>query len=398
MLFLPTTVLLGAVSPYAVRLALRDMDSAGSVIGTFSAVGAAGSILGSIATGMFLIPSFGLSAIILGVVATLGALAIVAVGVGHRNALTGALVVAGAVWLGSAVDPTLAGDVIADIDTPYNRVWVSEVRAGDSELRARYLKTDPFGLQCAMVVDPTGPREDILIFPYLKAFAVADTLVDPENALMIGGCNYSYPRFFLAAHPEAQMHVIELDPGMTALARQWFGLTDHPRLSIEHADARTALRQGNGGYDVIFMDAFNSFSAAPFQLTTEEFFTSLNSSLSDEGVLVMNVIGSLEGELSRFPAAMYRTLSEVFPSVAVYTIGASDPTKGQNLVVVAARDSAAVFHEHPFAYGESLSLVSPAIREYFFATGLVLTDDYAPVEALSKPVRDEVIATFVAKD
>lgn len=387
-LFAPATVFLGAVSPYTVRLAISNLDSAGSLIGNFSAVGAAGSIVGAILTGMFLIPSFGLGSIILGVAVVLGALAIVAAAPSLVRGVFGVVVLFGLAGIANAAEPNIPGNVVADVDTRYSRVWVTERKGEGGGTGARYLKTDPFGVQCGMLFDTSGIREDILLFPYLKAFAVADTLIEPRRALMLGGCNYSYPRFFLKEHPGASMDVIEIDPGMTALARAWFGLVDQPGLSIIHADARTAMKNVRAAYDVIYMDAYNSFSSIPFQLTTREFFASARAALTDDGVFVANVIGALEGPYANFTGSLYRTLGEVFPSVAIYKIGVSGGTSPQNLILLATKDADVKFAERPFAYGELVALLPRGDQDVLRARGMLLTDDYAPTESLSRPLRD----------
>lgn len=391
-LFAPATVFLGAVSPYTVRLAISNLDSAGSLIGNFSAVGAAGSIVGAILTGMFLIPSFGLGSIILGVAVVLGALAIVVAAPSLARGVFGVLVLLGLAGIANAAEPNLPGNVVADVDTRYSRVWVTERKGEVDGTGARYLKTDPFGVQCGMLFDASGIREDILLFPYLKAFAAADTLIEPERALMLGGCNYSYPRFFLKEHPDASMDVIEIDSGMTAIAKTWFALTDDSRLAIIHEDARTALKDIRTTYDVIYMDAYNSFSSIPFQLTTREFFASAHAALTDDGVFVANVIGALEGPYANFTAALYRTLREVFPSVAIYKIGMSEGTSPQNLILLATKDADVKFKDRPFAYGEPLALLQSDTQDALWARGILLTDDYAPTESLSQPLRDAATA------
>lgn len=391
-LFAPATVFLGAVSPYTVRLAISNLDSAGSLIGNFSAVGAAGSIVGAIFTGMFLIPSFGLGSIILGVAVVLGTLAIVVAAPSLVRGTFGVVVLFGLAGIANAAESNLPQNVVADVETRYSRVWVTE-RNGEREgTGARYLKTDPFGVQCGMLFDENGVREDILLFPYLKAFAAADTLVEPRHALMLGGCNYSYPRFFLKEHPNASMDVIEIDPGMTAIARKWFALTENSRLAIIHEDARTAMKDVRAAYDVIYMDAYNSFSSIPFQLTTREFFESASAVLTDDGVFVANVIGALSGPYVQFTSALYHTLREVFPSVAVYRIGESESISPQNIILLAVKENDADFKDRPFAYGESVTRLGRDAEEALWARGMVLTDDYAPTESLSRPLRDAATA------
>lgn len=66
LLFLPASVLLGMVSPYAVRLRIDKLTSSGSTIGNMSAIGTLGSILGTFVSGFYLIPYFGMNTLLAG--------------------------------------------------------------------------------------------------------------------------------------------------------------------------------------------------------------------------------------------------------------------------------------------------------------------------------------------
>jgi hypothetical protein len=78
-----------------------------------------------------------------------------------------------------------------------------------------------------------------LVYPYSKYYRLAD-FFNPhiKNALMIGGGAYSYPKDFLKKHPEARLDVVEIDPGVTALAQQYFNLKPSAQLHIYHEDGR----------------------------------------------------------------------------------------------------------------------------------------------------------------
>ena len=58
-LFSVPVTLLGCVSPFAIRLAIRDVQGSGAVAGRISALSTAGSILGSFLPVLVLIPNIG---------------------------------------------------------------------------------------------------------------------------------------------------------------------------------------------------------------------------------------------------------------------------------------------------------------------------------------------------
>jgi spermidine synthase len=81
---------------------------------------------------------------------------------------------------------------------------------------------------------------------------------------MIGGSGYAYPKDYLMRHPEASIDVVEIDPGLTRLAKKYFNLPDDPRLNIIHDDGRIFLNRTKNRYDAVFMDAYKSLITIPF--------------------------------------------------------------------------------------------------------------------------------------
>ena len=93
---------------------------------------------------------------------------------------------------------------------------------------------------------------------------------------MLGGGGYCVPRYLMTGErsKDLKIDVVEIDPGVTQVARQFFDLHDYPGMTIYHEDARTFLnrakRDGLKDYDAIFMDTFGSWTVIPFQMTTVE--------------------------------------------------------------------------------------------------------------------------------
>ena len=156
---------------------------------------------------------------------------------------------------------------------------------------ARFLKTDPHGLQGAVFLDGS----DDLVFEYTKFYRLYHHFSPAANkALLIGGGVYSVAHDFLKHNPEGTIDVVEIDPGLTEIAREYFNLKDDTRLKIYHEDGRTFLNTSEEQYDTIFMDAFNSHLSIPFQLATAETVTEIYESLADDGVVLVNIISGIE--------------------------------------------------------------------------------------------------------
>ena len=71
LLFAPAVVLLGMVSPFAIRLAITDVETAGAVAGRFYALSTAGSLLGTFVPALIAIPLAGTQRTLLGTAALL---------------------------------------------------------------------------------------------------------------------------------------------------------------------------------------------------------------------------------------------------------------------------------------------------------------------------------------
>ncbi len=375
-LFAPASLCLGMVSPYATRLSLTDVGHSGRIVGRLSALSTLGSIVGTFVAGFYLIPHFGSLRILIALsIALLGVAAIIPLGHAlpkkqrlYYWAGLGAL----ALFFTWMNNPSIVKAV--DIDTPYNRLWIYEAKDVNGRER-RNLHTDPFGTQSSMFLD----NHTELAAEYTKYYQLANHFVPRlKNALMIGGCGYSYPKYFLQKYPSSTLDVVEIDPGMTQAARAYFGLTDNSRLKIIHEDGRIFLNQNAQTYDAILIDAFNSFSSIPFHLTTREAVQRVSDRLNEDGAVVLNVISALTGPKAKFLEAEYQTYASVFPQVAVLRVTDREPEQLQNLILVASKSAAPLSWE-----SADLEINQYLQRRWDGTSGRsvpILTDDFAPVD------------------
>lgn len=393
LLFFPS-VALAAVSPIAAKMMLASLDTSASVVGRLSAVAAVGSVVGSLGVGALLIPYFGSHSILIatGIVLLCTALAVAR----ERAVVLGVLICMLASGLGFFTNSVLA-TTLADVtpgtllevrDSRYGRILVVENTIPDGKIRT--VHTSPFGTQCGAFVMPDGTMSDALPFAYTRVFDIALSVTpNPARAAVIGGCNYSYPTHLSKIESGLSIDTVEIDPAMTELAKKWFGFSERAVRPI-HVDGRTFLRNTKDEYDIIIADAFGVHITVPFELLTQEAFTEMSAALSERGVAAFNIIGSLTGPGDTYVASIIRTLQSVFPNVAVYHIGDRDPSAIQNLLVLASK-SATLPTERTRVYPHTDVLVPATIPQGLAHT--ILTDEYAPVESLSKPMRDAILRT-----
>jgi len=376
-LFAAPSVLLGMVAPMAAKIRLERLDTSGRAVGTLYSISTVGSIAGTFLAGFFLIPALGNGNILYLIAGGLVALSAIAGPISlMRHRVTILVFVGVAASAAFFFRSTMASLGTYDIDTPYARVFVFRGTDTATGRPAQYLIVSPGQVESAMFLD----RDDDLVLSYAKFYLLAHHFnPDAKTALMLGGAAYSYPKYFLQKNPEASIDVVEIDPGITKIAQDLFHLEESPRLGITHEDARIFLNKNTKKYDIIFGDAFKSSHSIPHHLTTRETFLRIAASLSDNGVVLVNIISSLEGPSGKLFRAEYRTIKSVFPHVFAFPV--EDPNDGekvQNIIIAAVKTE-----KEPL-----LSSDDPELQPYFLHrwTGAVaedmpiLTDEWAPVD------------------
>ena len=158
----------------------------------------------------------------------------------------------------------------------------------------------------------------------------------PKRVLMLGLGGGSVVRAYQHYYPDVYMDTVELDPVVAKVAKRYFHVKESSKHKIHFQDGRQFLRLNkNIKYDAILMDAYtsNQFGThIPFHLATKEFFALAAEDLTQEGVLVFNVIGTYDNWRSDVVGTIYQTLKAVFPQV--YHFPASDT---RNVVMVAVK-------------------------------------------------------------
>ena len=401
-MFVPVT-LLGVYSPFAIRLVLSTAGHSGTVSGAVYGVSTAGSIAGTLGTTFFLIPAIGTRAITL----TLGAVGIACALVliaaqrlssphslaKHAKLSTWALLtcaMAGATLaLGgshargeSLFDEGVRAQMLAHrsgpivhLETEYNDLYISK-RGPLLALTTRVRDE----LRFHSIVNLADP--DDMPVPYTQTFAAA--LLYPEKVrriLMVGLGAGSVSTYLARAMPDVAIDVVELDPGVIAAGRKYFGLLETDRVHFIESDGRVYLNRNKGLYDLILLDAFRE-QGVPFHLLTREFYSLVKDRLAPGGAVASNVEDD-----TKLHAATVATFGAVFPTVDVYRN--KDPDEAELILVATtgAKPSAEVLmqratalqHEYHFRYPMP-DRVGERLADVKTDGAKVLTDDFAPVD------------------
>jgi spermidine synthase len=120
----------------------------------------------------------------------------------------------------------------------------------------------------------------------------------------------------LQVYPASRIVGVELDPAVLRTARDWFDLSESPRLSLVAADARRFVATTDQTFDAAALDLYVTGQMPPHCVTLE-FFRELAARLKPDGVVMLNVVARHEPHIILEPLAA--TLRQVFPSVYRYS-------------------------------------------------------------------------------
>lgn len=382
--FLPA-VLFAAVSPLAVRLALRDLAHSGSTVGAMSALNTVGSIVGTVGTSFFLVPMMGSRAImyLLGAMTITCGVAILAMKPVRMAraaavafawiALAGLLALPSGTHAAPRVSLMTPDGVIEKVESEYNNIFV--IKQG----QLLYMN---FGYRGSQYVESVYDMLDpaALTVRYTRYMTLAAAYVPKlERAAFVGLGGGRTASYLVNSFPQLRMDVAELDSEVIRLATKYFGVQETDRLKIHPQDGRIFLVRSKATYDAVFLDAYRG-PFVPFHLLTKEYFELIKKRLSPGGVVAQNV----EPTTMVLDSAI-KTIGTVFRNVDTYEAGGNVVIiayDGERLPPERLRERAAALSaQHKLRYplpelfraGTSIPLRSDA---------QLLTDDFAPVEML----------------
>jgi spermidine synthase len=190
------------------------------------------------------------------------------------------------------------------------------------------------------------------------------------------------------AREGARVDVVEINPDVVPVGQKFFGL-EPSRMKIHMGDGRHYVATSSKQYDTVILDAFLGDSS-PAHLMTREAFTGMRRLLRPAGVLVINCFGDFESGQDFFVASLEKTLKTVFPHLRIH-----NESNGGNVLMVASqselhlRAPASFEHVHPrcrHLVEGAFSRIVETIPEH----GVVLTDDYNPVEFYDAANREQI--------
>jgi spermidine synthase len=180
-----------------------------------------------------------------------------------------------------------------------------------------------------------GPRQSIvkpgdlnyLGLPYTKSAMIGLAFAqNVDRVLVIGVGGGSIPMFLRKHYPSAHIDVVDIDPQIIALAKQYFNFAENRSLRSHAQDGRTFIENVQKPYDLIFLDAFTA-AGIPKHLATKEFLLAMKNALKTSGAIITNMWSTANANPLYKP--MLRTYQEVFDEV--YTLRV--PKAGNKVVI-----------------------------------------------------------------
>lgn len=117
----------------------------------------------------------------------------------------------------------------------------------------------------------------------------------PRHALLIGLGAGSLAKFIYRNLPDCRITIVEINPQVEFVARQYFKLPDDPlRLDVQIGCGADYMLAGERQFDLILVDGYDPEARAG-ALDTAPFYSACRARLSERGLLGVNLLGGNKG-------------------------------------------------------------------------------------------------------
>ena len=388
LLFFLPSFFVGVPSPVLTKLAIdENRENPGRVLGAMYASGAFGSIFGTLAAGYVFIAWLGSTWTILLVSAiyiVLGAVIFLC----RRTAAPGLMApVITTLLLGGAI--LTAGNAVLAFrsncteESSYYCIRIINISA-DVGSEARLMILDHLGHGMNLRDDP---RTFLSSYVDLTDRLVREHLQNRKafKAYFVGGGAYTLPRAWATRPQPPDITVGEIDPAVTRLANRDMWAATGATMRVVHEDGRRLLQKdADTRYQVIIGDAFHDI-AVPQHLVTREFFSLVRDRLTPDGIFLMTAVDYVTRP--RFLLSLVKTLSQVFPTTEIWLDDDQQQTGGRATFIVLAgntptKTDTLTSNKIPDRRWRRWGKAEIAEMEARSGAGIVMTDDFAPIDRL----------------
>ncbi len=324
-LFAMPTLLMGAIFPFAGRVALDARGGTGRPVGELYAANTVGAIAGSIAVGFWVLPDWGAQVTLLSLAALIVVAAALTASYARPRATAAGLTALAAVACGLfALLPS---------DTLIRSLYLAQhaLHFGVDHSQVRMLREGPYGT-VTVVETPKGPgllvdsvymmggNLEAQRYASLEGHLPALLHPDPREALVIGfGLGMSMGAVSLYPGVE-KTRCVELNPTVLEAAT-WFrsinyDVLNRPRTEVVIGDGRNYLLRSHGKFDVMTFEPPPPVNAGVSNLYSQEFYGICRDHLTAKGVVAQWLpLTPLGDDGAR---AVIRTFQSVFPFATLW--------------------------------------------------------------------------------
>jgi predicted membrane-bound spermidine synthase len=383
--FVPLT-LLAVTSPFLIRVFTTNMETLGGNVGRLYAVGTIGSVAGTVLIGYVLIPLLPNSQTMLITAGVLMLLPLAHFFIWRNQAYSNTaatilVLVAGSLGVrGVQLDGKLRFSHLVEIDRANSNYGLMQVLDNEGG-GLRYYLND----YLTQNTYDTDTGQSTSLFTHMLHGLAKVYTRETEDVLCIGVGVGIVPMLF--ANEESNVDAVEINDKIPALAAKHFGF-EPKKMNLTIGDGRQFVNSCEKKYDAVILDAFLGDSS-PSHLMSQEAFNQMKRVLKPEGVLVINMFGEFEPGKDFFTASLDKTLKSVFGAVRIHTSG------NGNVFFVASPASVLTQHreyDYDSTYPTQINEAERAmegIRQVNSQSGIILTDDYNPVDVRDASTREE---------
>ena len=269
----PLVYLLGQTVPITTNL-FKETAHIGTISGRVLSLSTLGSFLGSVLTSLLLMNYFGVAWTVFINYALLAGLTLLLCNKFSRHIITiTALIVIGMIsyYLNISIEQAFFIKTNA-----YNNYQIEQTKRGKMLI---------LNDSSSSLLTPENKGFDYL--ELIKKILFQDLKITDKTILVLGAGGFT-----LSAENTYGNHFIynDIDPGIKRVVTKHY--LNPIKGSFIHKDARNFLNNSKQRFDVIVSDTFSNRTSIPFHLVTKEYFTTLKNHLTENGIVLMNIIAN----------------------------------------------------------------------------------------------------------
>lgn len=399
-LFGPSLLLLGCVSPYLVKIATREFHHIGKTVGRFYALSTLGSVAGTMLAGFVLIVYMGIDKIFMLISILLVAIAAAYFLFFKRRWWPVLLLILPWVLISPKevkTSQTADGTKITTVherENHYGHIEVLDYTHGDRHIRE--LTID--GLIQGGIDMNTG--QSFYEYSYFMQLVPRYLYPGGDSALMVGVGAGLVPAWY--ERQGVHTDVVDIDASVVEVAKEYFDY--EPQGGVYIQDARYYLTATDKQYDYMLLDVFNG-DLTPSYLISLEAFELMKQRMRPQGIFAMNFIADLSGE-AYMARSVLHTIEQVFDNVVIYPNHPFEEDSRQGNFLIVAYDGEPrpgqdqiQFDEGELHYsmrGGFMSAMHTPIEISGKTEALVLTDNFNPIDYYDAPFREQVRANILS--